>query len=153
MMQILIDTNVLLRSAEPGPVHVQCSVDAMDVLRSRGHELILVPQILSEYWSVATRPLANNGLGLSPAAAAVELATIRRLFRLFLDERGIYSAWSQLVVSHAVRGKQAHDARLAAAVQRHSISYLLTFNTVDFLRYQFLTAVSPIDVLSGAIPI
>lgn len=153
MMQILIDTNVLLRSAEPGHVHFQCSVDAMDVLRSRGHELILVPQILSEYWSVATRPLANNGLGLSPAEAAVELATIRRLFRLFLDERGIYSAWSELVVSHAVRGKQAHDARLAAAVQRHSISHLLTFNTVDFLRYQFLTAVSPIDVLSGAIPI
>ena len=102
---------------------------------------------------MATRPLANNGLGLSPAEAAVELATIRRLFRLFLDERGIYSAWSELVVSHAVRGKQAHDGRLAAAVQRHSISYLLTFNTVDFLRYQFLTAVSPIDFLSGAIPI
>ena len=69
-MRILIDTNVLLRSAEPGHVHFQCSVDAIDVLRSRGHELVLVPQILYEYWSVATRPVATNGLGLNPAEAA-----------------------------------------------------------------------------------
>lgn len=134
-------------------MHCQVSIDAMDVLRSRGHELILVPQILYEYWSVATRPVANNGLGLSPAEAAAELTALRRLFRLLKDELGIYSAWNELVVAHAVRGKQAHDARLAAALQRHVISHLLTFNTADFQRYSFLTAVSPGDVLSGAIPI
>ena len=150
-MRILIDTNVLLRSAEPTHVHCQVSIDAIDVLRSRGHELILVPQILYEYWSVATRPVANNGLGLSPAEAAAELTALRRLFRLLKDERGIYSAWNELVVAHAVRGKQAHDARLAAALQRHVISHWLTFNTTDFQRCSFLTAVSPGDVLSGAI--
>lgn len=152
-MRILIDTNVLLRSAEPGHVHFQCSVDAIDVLRSRGHELVLVPQILYEYWSVATRPVANNGLGLNPAEAAAELATLPRLFRLLKDERGIYMAWNDLVVSYSVRGKQAHDARLAAAIQRHVISHLLTFNTIDFQRYPFLIAASPFDVLSGTIVI
>jgi hypothetical protein len=59
-MRILIDTNVLLRSSEPAHLHFQVSIDAIDVLRSRGHELILVPQILYEYWSVATRPLSWN---------------------------------------------------------------------------------------------
>jgi hypothetical protein len=115
-MRFLFDTNVLLRSAELAHAHFQVSIDAIDVLRSRGHELILVPQILYEYWSVATRPVANNGLGLSPAEAAAELTALRRLFRLLKDERGIYSAWNELVVAHAVRGKQAHDARLAAAL-------------------------------------
>ena len=149
-MRILVDTNVLLRSAEPGHAHFQFSVDAIDFLRSHGHDLVLVPQVLYEYWSVATRPLANNGFGLSPAEATGELAMLRRLFRLLQDERGIYSMWHTLVVQHAVRGKQAHDARLAAAAQRHIITHVLTFNTTDFLRYPFLTAVSPPDICSGA---
>ena len=147
-MRILVDTNVLLRSAETGHAHFQLSVDAIDFLRSHGHDLVLVPQILYEYWSVATRPLANNGFGLSPAEATVELSMLRRLFRLLQDERGIYSMWQTLVVQHAVRGKQAHDARLAAAAQRHLITHVLTFNTTDFLRYPFLTAASPPDIRS-----
>ena len=115
-MRFLFDTNVLLRSAELAHAHFQVSIDAIDVLRSRGHERIPVPQILYEYWSIATRPVANNGLGLSPAEAAAELTALGRLFRLLKDERGVYSAWNELVVAHAVRGKQAHDARLAAAL-------------------------------------
>ncbi|MFM7919398.1 MAG: type II toxin-antitoxin system VapC family toxin [Planctomycetaceae bacterium] len=152
-MRILVDTNVLLRSAEPGHAHFQFSVYAIDLLRSHGHDLLIVPQILYEYWSVATRPLANNGFGLSPAEATVELSMLRTLFRLLQDERGIYSMWHDLVVQHAVRGKQAHDARLAAAAQRHLITHVLIFNTTDFQRYSFLTAVSPSDICSGAITI
>ncbi len=115
-MRILIDTNVLLRSVEPGHLHYQNSVDAIDILRRSGHELAIVPQVLYEFWSVATRPLVNNGLGMSPADAHTEIAAIRKLFRLLRDERGLYSIWEQLVLSFGVKGKQAHDARLAAAI-------------------------------------
>ena len=45
-MRILIDTNVLLRSTEPGHVHYQDSVNAIDMLRKHGHELAIVPQVL-----------------------------------------------------------------------------------------------------------
>jgi len=45
-MRILVDTNVLLRSAEPGHAHFQFSVEAIDLLRSHGHGLVIVPQIL-----------------------------------------------------------------------------------------------------------
>lgn len=150
-MRILIDTNVLLRSTEPGHVHYQDCVDAIDLLRKHGHELAIVPQVLYEFWSVATRPLANNGLGMSPADAHAEMTAVRKLFRVLRDERGVYSIWDQLVVAFAVKGKQAHDARLAAAVQRHLMSHLLTFNTADFSRYPFLTAISPVDVASGTV--
>jgi hypothetical protein len=61
--------------------------------------------------------------------------------------------WHALVVQHAVRGKQAHDTRLAAAARRHLITHVLTFNTTDSLRYSFLTAVSPPDICSDAITI
>lgn len=150
-MRVLIDTNVLLRSAEPEHVHFQPSVDAIDLLRQQGHELTIVPQVLYEFWSVATRPIANNGLGMSPAVAHAEISALSTLFRVLRDERGIYSLWNQLVVSHGVKGKQAHDARLAAAIQRHMVSHLLTFNTADFSRYPFLTAVSTTDISSRTV--
>jgi predicted nucleic acid-binding protein len=44
-----------------------------------------------------------------------------------------------------VQGKQAHDARLVAAMKRHSINQILTFNTADFARYAEITAISPLD--------
>jgi predicted nucleic acid-binding protein len=149
-MRILLDTNILLRSVEPRHAVHQATVDAIDQLRRGGHELVLAPQVLYEFWSVATRPIEQNGLGMSPADAHAELAAIRRLFRLLRDERAIYSIWEQLVSSLAVRGKPAHDARLAAAMQRHSVTHLLTFNTPDFSRYTFVTAITPTDVLNGA---
>jgi predicted nucleic acid-binding protein len=148
-MRILLDTNVLLRSAEPGHPHHQVSVDAIDLLKQRGHELGIVPQVLYEYWTVATRPVENNGLGMPPADAYREITAIQQLFRLYRDERAIFAFWQDLVLSHSVKGKQAHDARLAAAMERHAITQLLTFNTADFSRYAFLTAVAPAAVMTG----
>ena len=45
--------------------------------------------------------------------------------------------------------KTAHDARLAAAMQRHQLSHILTFNKSDFIRYSHLIAVTPSDVIAG----
>ncbi|MCC7420389.1 MAG: hypothetical protein IT428_08920 [Planctomycetaceae bacterium] len=52
-----------------------------------------------------------------------------------------------------VKGKQAHDARLVAAMTRFSIPHLLTHNYRDFLRYLSITAHSPADVLNGSFPV
>jgi predicted nucleic acid-binding protein len=145
-MRILLDTNVLLRTLEPGHAHHQSSVAATDLLRKRGNKLVIVPQVLYESWAVATRPVELNGLGMSPAA-------LRRLFRLLRDERAVFDTWEQLVLSLEIKGKQAHDARLAAAMQRHEISHLLTFNAPDFKRYSFIGLLNPDDVLHGATPV
>jgi predicted nucleic acid-binding protein len=150
-MRILLDTNVLLRLVEPLHAHHQAGVDAIDVLRQHGHELVIAPQVLYEFWSVVTRPVEYNGLGMTPAEAHVELLTIQRLFRLLRDERAIYHLWEQLVHALGVRGKQAHDARLAAAMQRHAVSHLLTFNSQDFARYSFVTAMTPSDIVRGIV--
>ena len=86
---------------------------------------------------------------MTPAQTFAEIRSIRRLFHLLRDERGVYALWEILVSSLGVKGKQAHDARLAAAMQWHNITHLLTFNTADFERYSFVTAFSPIDLASG----
>ncbi len=74
-MRILLDTNMLLRALEPGNAHHQTSLDAIDVLRQRGHEMVIVPQVLYEFWTVATRPIEHNGFALAFAPDGQSLAT------------------------------------------------------------------------------
>jgi len=56
--------------AEPGQAQYQTALDATTTLVQRGDHPCLVPQVLYEFWVVATRPKAVNGLGLTVAAAA-----------------------------------------------------------------------------------
>lgn len=149
---VLVDTNVLLRLAQPSSPHHTVARDALLALDDAGIELCLVPQVLYEYWAVATRPAAANGLGLTvpQADAAVELLLAD--YPLRRDERGVFGHWRSLVVTHDVKGKNAHDARLVAAMARHGLSHLLTFNVGDFARFAGVTALAPADVAAGRLP-
>jgi len=109
---------------------------------------VSVPQVLYEYWAVATRPAAQNGLGMTPEACAVDTARLQRLFHLLRDERTIFEPWLQLVTSHSVRGKNAHDARLVAAMLRHGIPQLLTLDPADFARYRGIVVDTPSSLLA-----
>jgi predicted nucleic acid-binding protein len=57
-------------------------------------------------------------------------------FTFFRDERGIFSVWRDLARQYGVKGKSGHDARLVAAMIRHGLQHLLTFNVSDFHRYK-----------------
>ena len=82
-MSILLDTNILTRNAQPHhPMH-RDAVDSVAELRRQGEVLCLVPQDLYEFWVVATRPADQNGLGLTPAEAEVELSSLKALFPLW----------------------------------------------------------------------
>ena len=54
--------------------------------------------------------------------------------------------WRVLVVRHQVSGVQVHDARLAAAMQVHGITHILTLNQPDFIRYASIFVVHPQNV-------
>lgn len=49
------------------------------VLLAREDELFVIAQNLIEFWAVATRLIANNGLGLTIAQAALELTKLKDL--------------------------------------------------------------------------
>jgi predicted nucleic acid-binding protein len=100
---------------------------------------------LYEFWVVATRPAQQNGLGLSVTQV---LANFKNQFPLLDDVPAVRLAWEQLVTKYQVIGKNAHDARLAAAMIVHGIKQILTFNTSDFQRYQEIQAIAPADVIS-----
>jgi predicted nucleic acid-binding protein len=142
-MTILLDTNVLGRLVNPADALHRIAIESIAVARQRGYRPAIVPQVVYKFWVVATRPLVQNGVGMSVLEAENDLAQCFEMFDLFRDERAIFDNWHELVVQHEVKGKQAHDARLAAAMKRHGIRYLLTFNDVDFRRYEGITVVNP----------
>ena len=145
-MRWIADTNILLRSVEVShPTHSD-TVTATQLLLSRGDLIHVTPQNLVEFWNVATRPVDRNGLGMTIPQVRAELMQIKGLFGLLHDTPAIYPEWERLVIRHAVRGKNVHDARIVAAMNVHRITQLLTFNGDDFKRFQTITIVSPAEV-------
>lgn len=147
-MRILLDTNVLVRFADPkDPAH-SVAAAALDQLDQQGHELRLVPQNLYEFWVVGSRPAESNGLGFTCQQLQVYLQSFAELFPLLKDERAVVDRWQALVIQYDVQGKQAHDARMVAAMLRHGVDRLLTFNAADFVRYAEISVLTPDEVLA-----
>lgn len=148
-MQVLCDTNILVRLANPGDPKHELTLNALARLSKDGHKLVLVPQCLYEYHVVVTRPVQDNGLGLSETRAIADLDQLIAINHLMNDEPGIFQKWKSTVGQFKVIGKQAHDARLVAAMDHHGLTCLLTFNDKHFKRFTHLRVVTPGDVLNG----
>jgi predicted nucleic acid-binding protein len=140
---LLIDTNTLLRTLQVRHPQYETAVRALEILPGRGRELHIVPQNLMELWVVATRPVAQNGLGLSTMEATSELMRLKSMFPLLPDTPAIYPVWENLVIQHQVSGKPAHDCRLVAAMLVHGLTAILTFDRTGFSRYPGIEVVNP----------
>lgn len=146
MTDYLADTNVIVRWVLPhDPLSPPARAAVKQLLR-QGNTVYVGTQNLMEFWSVATRPPAVNGLGMTPAQVVTEIDRIETLFAVLDDMPTIYRHWRRLVETCSVSGRQVFDARLAALMAVHNIVYLLTFNVEDFRRYPGVIAVSPHDV-------
>jgi predicted nucleic acid-binding protein len=147
-MNYLLDTNILLRAAEPGHIQHPEARDATAKLAKRGEALCLVPQNFYEYWVVSTRPLAQNGRGKTPDEVLTEVAFLESHFAIFADTPAVFTEWTRLMRKYKVTGKPSHDARFVAAMLAHGLTHLLTFNDQDFRRYSEITAVHPGSIIS-----
>ena len=147
-MKILVDANILLRVAHSVDPQHQLTMDAIAKLLLNKHDLGMVPQGIYEFWVVASRPRAVNGLGLAVGQVQNELLNLRQSFVLLKETDAFYSEWEALVSRHAIVGKNAHDTRLVAAMVVHGITHLLTFNKQDFQRFTNITVLTPADVMA-----
>jgi predicted nucleic acid-binding protein len=142
-VDILTDTNILLRRLHrANPQHRQTR-EAITKLTKNGNRLCVTSQNLIELWAVCTRPIENNGLGLTAEQTERVLARIEpSVFRL-PDSDAVYPEWRRLVALHGVCGKTTHDARLVAAMVVHGVKHILTFNVDDFARYTGIEVLHP----------
>jgi predicted nucleic acid-binding protein len=142
-MSFLVDTNILLRSAQP--THSLCfqATRAVSRLMREGETLFFCSQNIAEFWNVATRPADRNGLGFSSEEAWQEVSSIEGLLTLLPDSPGIYTEWKRLVKEYKVQGVSVYDARLIAVMRLYVVEQILTFNVDDFRRYGNVRAVHP----------
>jgi len=145
-MSILADTNILLRRTQPNHPSHTLAVESVAKLLTDDDPVYFTLQNMSEFWNVATRPAANNGLGFSVAVALGEMEKIERFLTVLPDSPAVYWEWRRLVVQHGVLGSKVHDAKLVATMNVHGIRRILTLDTDDFTRYD-VVAVHPSSLL------
>lgn len=80
------------------------------------------------------------------------MTQLKTLFTFLPDSPSLYDEWEQLILQYGVTGRQAHDARLIAAMKVHGLSKILTFNGDDFKRFTNITVLSPEEVVKSLPP-
>src|ERR1700678_1801841 len=79
LMRVLVDTNILLRSAQPNHPHCSQATHAVSKLLRDEAAVFFCPQNIAEFWNVATRPAEVNGLGFSHHEVLQEIGNIESL--------------------------------------------------------------------------
>ena len=146
MSRILLDTNVVLRLVDNESPQHELVRTAVETLAARSNELLLAPQVIIEFWVVATRPAEVNGFGLEPAFVSERIRQLRARFELLAETPELFDRWMELVIKRDLKGKRAHDARLAAIALVHRVDTILTLNAADFAGIDGLAALHPSSV-------
>ncbi|MDB9526273.1 PIN domain-containing protein [Oscillatoria sp. CS-180] len=143
MTRYLLDTNILVRASDEQARDRPLAINAVAHLLTQSHDCVLSPQVLVEFWAVATRPAEVNGLGWSVDQCQQEVEQFLGQFPLIEDKPESFRLWLTLVQRHKVVGKRVHDARLAATMLANDVSHIITFNLDDFASITEITPVHP----------
>lgn len=136
-MAYLLDTGVLLRLVDRRDPRHESVLDAVAALRDQQELLYITIQNAAEFCNVASRPKANNGLGLRPDDALRLLhQDIESLSSVLFEPPEIFGEFKRLLATYNVAGKQVHDARLVAMMIVWQVESVLTLNDRDFRRYE-----------------
>ncbi len=148
MTDYLLDTNILLRSRDIASPDYNLVDRTIRYLISNNHSCFITPQVLIEFWVVATRPVALNGLGWTPEETELAVQMLINQFELLEETSDIFLIWLSLATTHRISGKRTHDLRIQAVVTAHNISHILTLNPQDFVEVEGITIVHPNSINS-----
>lgn len=150
-MRYLLDSGILLRLTDETDLQHDLVCNAVDLLVNRREDLLITTQNIAEFWNVATRPKANNGLELSPVKVDhLFTRSIETLVGILPERELFHGELRRLLVHYNVVGKQVHDARLVAMMLSWQVTHILTLNERNFQRFEpeGITVVSPASLLA-----
>jgi predicted nucleic acid-binding protein len=149
-IDVVLDTNILLRTAFDKPSQPTIESRAFIELSRRGFSIGTTVANLAEFASVATRPAASNGLGLTVAEAQRRIKVFEDHLAIYSESLESYDLWKQLLTLYNVQGKSVHDARIVAIMLHSQIPAVLTLNTSDFKRFPEIVTLHPDELLRTA---
>ena len=130
--KVLVDTNILLEATDEGRrFHLQ-ALAVFQNAAGNGVDLFLGTQVIREYLVVATRPVANNGLGLGTASALDNIGRFRRITSLIGETVPAGELFLSWAARFGIQGKRLHDLQLLASASVAGMDLLLTENVADF---------------------
>jgi predicted nucleic acid-binding protein len=152
-MPYLLDTNLLVRIANASDKHHVTANKAIEKLFKQNERLCIAPQVLTEFWNVASRPVNVNGLGLRLDEVLLHIAAFEGQFELLPETPALFSMLVTIATAAQVTGKQIHDARPVAICHLHGIPSILSFNARHFARFTAipsgLNVVEPAAIVAG----
>ena len=129
--RLFCDTNVLLSAVDRRRALHSRAVRVLDELPNRGVELCVSGQVLRECLVVSTRPVERNGLGLPLAAAVANNRAFAERATVLEETRAVASRLPRVAEAAACRGKQIHDANIAATMLENGVNRVVTANPQD----------------------
>lgn len=130
--KVLVDTNVLLEATDEGrPFHGQALALFLNAPQD-GVDLFLGTQVVREYLVVATRPVENNGLGMSPETALENIRRFRKRASLVAETLRAGEVFLEWAGRFEIRGKKLHDLQILATASVAGMDALITANMNDF---------------------
>jgi toxin-antitoxin system PIN domain toxin len=145
---ILLDTNVLVYAVNAdAPQHPESRAVVRAAIAGV-LEAAVVPQVLLEFFSVATHPRRTQH-PLGPEAAWQDVATFRAALPVLDPRPGALSMLEELVVSRRPLGGAIYDLYLAAQMRSHGIGSVCTYNGSDFAGVPGISTVTPAEVLAN----
>ena len=139
----LLDTNILLHLVSGTSPRHAASSGAVERMVLRDERPAYCMQTLCEFWSVATRPSAVNGLGWPVPDVCRAIDAFRRDFEPLQDSPEVMDRWLDLVTRYGLKGKRVHDAHLLATMMANGVTNLLTCNGADFPAVDGITIQPP----------
>lgn len=130
--KVLLDTNVLLEATDEGrPLHAM-ALALFQNAPVEGVDLFIGTQVVREYLVVATRPVENNGLGMSTATALDNIERFRKRAFLIAESLRAGEVFLEWAGRFGIRGKKLHDLQILATASVAGVDALITANEQDF---------------------
>ena len=119
-----IDTNVLLTASDKDRPNHTAAVHFLESGLRGEKRLFTNGQVFREYLVVATRPVENNGVGLSPNDALSNLHTFSASIQLLNESQAVAQKLHKLAADYQLKGKRIHDANIVATMlEKRSYEY------------------------------
>jgi predicted nucleic acid-binding protein len=138
----MLDTNILLTATNESRAGHEQALDVINGWPAQGTTLYTSGQIIREYLSVATRPAALNGLGLTVPDALDNARAFRSRMLFLAEDAKVADRLAELLEESKSSGKQVHDANVVATMLVHGVDLVVTLNTGDFARFAHHVQVS-----------
>lgn len=134
---ILLDTNILIHGNQHASPHFSTITNKLIEFADSDEELVICPQVIYEFYAVATRPVeARGGLGMSGERALSQIQKFHANYLFINDSENLFNVWLQLLQKYNSLGTSAHDTRLVAFMKSQNIIQLYTMNHRHFKRYE-----------------